>query len=895
MTRLSWLTNFVRLPLFRYGIVRTLRALKIPIAPVTLLMFVVTAIAVVPFATPPVYWLPEAGDNETFLGTLLAAQAAVAALTLAVTLFVMQGVNNKPDADDRTYREYFRRSWVRFIFWGSLIAVLVTGIILLTDLFVGEIESAPGIRNLVIMAAVAFLANLLLAGALFERAMHLAHPEQWRTLKRLVNERDVREAIQVFVSRNQRAAASLEANQPDITAVFPDPGEGSADEAVKALLDDARRAMAERRQGEFTKSLDSIKELVTYAMDEIEKTDIGWSIPGQQPQWPPLRELGRNLYPIREEVIQEGNRDYVFELLRLDSWLASTGIQRLCGELFTAGLNGYRRNYQIANRPDSGKFRELLRDRFSLSAKSLIHGVVPEKGFPFIGEMVANQARMMSDAMEAGRPGDYERLHRGFEEWLDFLHFTWNVRRQPLLEETELYERLRQGYRIALMTLAGRATFLAQMGRIADADLYLDVARTVYSGPRQLADDIARAIGYDNSFTDFLWFEWDMEENEGSYGVRSSSPGQYPLTFFCMRLLELSGNITEPLVLRGNAKRVLDWFADNSERLANYLPDDPSMNRKQRQEAAIDVLRAAVGTDEIERDREIIGYALSEERVSEFKSDVYAAAFAENSVERLFEHAGAFLYLDSNAEGGPEELYFQGAESKGFFAEIPESARNRWARLGYNRWGRSLSTDVIRLLCEAADEAPLVSTSLDSPGALLQAINQAIEELAPSGELVAVLAGDWGGFQTALNANEPEGYEPAWRTPEADRAGEIGRYRGHAILRGPSFDERSVYIVEPRTWGCFVRAQCEGDQDLHIDVAPVSAERARKLLDDNPSHFPNEPDEESKLRQLQTLVEIVVGARHGFRVSDPSRARRIAGTEQTALAKEEGKHKAPED
>ena len=126
-------------------------------APPILLTIVVVAIILVSFLTPPISWLPEAGNNETLLGTFLAAQAAIAALTLAVTLFVMQGVSNKPDADDRMYREYFRRSWVRHIFWGSLIAAFATGIILLIDLFVGEANGAPGIRNLIIVAAVAFL------------------------------------------------------------------------------------------------------------------------------------------------------------------------------------------------------------------------------------------------------------------------------------------------------------------------------------------------------------------------------------------------------------------------------------------------------------------------------------------------------------------------------------------------------------------------------------------------------------------------------------------------------------------------------------------------------------------------------------------------------------------
>ena len=61
-----------------------------------------------------------------------------------------------------------------------------------------------------------------------------------------------------------------------------------------------------------------------------------------------MRDLRRNLYSFREDVIREGNREYVFELLGLDYWLLSTGARRRCGDLFTVGLECYRSNYQIS-------------------------------------------------------------------------------------------------------------------------------------------------------------------------------------------------------------------------------------------------------------------------------------------------------------------------------------------------------------------------------------------------------------------------------------------------------------------------------------------------------------------------------------------------------------------
>ena len=138
-----------------------------------------------------------------------------------------------------------------------------------------------------------------------------------------------------------------------------------------------------------------------------------------------------------------------------------------------------------------------------------------------------------------------------------------------------------------------------------------------------------------------------------------------------------------------------------------------------------------------------------------------------------------------------------------------------------------------------------------------------------------MLAGDWFDVLSELARQAPDGYQHARQIPEADRCGETGRYLGHPIIRGPHDGNRRLYVVEPGTWGCFVRAQVEGDRDLLVEVDAISLERARELLRGKPDYFPNEPDDASKLRKLQASVRVGVAARTGFRVTDPSRARRV--------------------
>ena len=843
---------------------------------------VLVAVALVagPVAISPISWLPEAGKSGTLLGTLLTAQAAIAALTLAVTLFVLQGASGRRDADDRMYREYVRRSWVRRIFWGSLIAVGITGVVLLTESFVGagELASAdtPDLRNLALLAPCAFFVNVVLAGLLFERATHVAQPEHWRTIRRHVNERDVREAVQVFLGRLRRAAAARKADDPDLSVAVPDPGEGSANEAVRALLDDGRRAMDERRREEFTKSLDSIKGLVMYAMDEIEGAGVSWAGPGSHPEWPPLKEFGRNVYSFREEVIRRGDRYEVAALVSLDLWAVKSGITRDCGELFTVGLDGYRRNYEIANRIGERQLPEIIRGQFWQAARLMYSESSLNKAYPYAREMVNHQERLLAEAMHADHPTDFERLHNGFETFLRTTGEDWGVAGLHRPETQGLYQRLAQGYRIALMGLGGRAVLVAESGRIADPRPYLEVVRGKYVSAETLAADIAHALNWDGTSAVNQWLEWEMEDAD-DFEVQSVSPENYPLTWFAVRLMELSTESLQTLDLHGSAQRVLGWFRENSRRLESQLGDTPAPAIEERREFAIAALEGAVRNDEVVEDYEIIGYDLSEERVSAFRSDVYAAASGPSSIEGLFERVGTTVDLASDADESLNERAIFILEHKGFLADLPANASINYARLDGDEWGRSLADDLIRQFCDVLDETPPVTASLNSAQELVRAIDEATGDLNPSSESVIVLAGNWRIVLSELDASEPDGYIPQWQIPEDERVGDVGQYRNNPIFRGPADKGRRLYVVDLGSWGYLLRAQIEDGYHILVKISTVSRERARELLTENPRHFASEPDEASKVRKLQTHVEILVRARRELRVADASRARRIVG------------------
>ena len=837
-----------------------------------------TALPTVPF-TQPIGWMPEASQAHTLLGPLLGAQAAITALTLAVTLFVMQGVRTRQDADDRIYAEYISRSQVRVIFRRSAGAVFVTGTVLTTEALVGDegkiAEAAPGAVNLVFVAAGAFIANLILAVQLFERALRLAKPQNWRDLRQDVNKRDVRQAVNAFLKRLTRVAKYQARNEIDYASQsVPSGDERLAYRAIEALLGDARRAMSERRLAIFETSLDSIIELVTYAVDLIEQADVRLNEARPRADWPPLRDLQMHLYAFREEVIHEGSREYVLKLLALDQRLVSEGVRRSCEDLFSTGLDGYRRNYQITTLLGGGQFHAMLRDRVTLNLNGLALTTRDQSLIAFAGEAVKNQKRMLSDAMRLSRPDDYQRLHEGFSSFL------WNIIRPATTdgvsshEARELNNRLWQQYRIALMGLAGRAATLSDLANVTDANLYITVARGEYTTLSRLAGDIRMALNSELQLGLPLRSEQEMQhpQTPGQFLVADHSE-KYVQTFFAIRIMDLANEPMPSLNLHGSAKQVLDWFLANSELLDHFVEENPNLTFGHRREIAIETLQGAVRNDELAEEKEIIECDISSAKIAAFTSAIRNKALSTNYIERLFQQAGRCTRLAVDAEEAPEERGYYELLPKVTFMEQAENERTYYSPIEGEQWGLALSNDAVHLLCEALGDTSEALVPVDSHQDLLNAIGDAADDLAsaPGSTMAIVLAGDWGNIELALYSEEL----PAWRLARSDPSLVVGRYQDHPILRGPSSGEPRIYVVDPSTWGKFVSAPFADGQRLRVEVKPISHERAQEMLKANPTLFEDTPDHESKLRKLQTYVEVAIAVRHRFTVADQSRARKI--------------------
>ena len=144
----------------------------------------------------------------------------------------------------------------------------------------------------------------------------------------------------------------------------------------------------------------------------------------------------------------------------------------------------------------------------------------------------------------------------------------------------------------------------------------------------ELADDVAKAVTGFSSWDKTLWMEWEREGVEIG-GAHRPTPHQYPLTWFTLRLMELSAEPNQTLDLRGCARLTLRWFEKNSVALAAHLRDVPAFSIEKRLEYAKAALRAAAckeHEEEVAADYEIIESDLNRERVSAFEADVHHGA-----------------------------------------------------------------------------------------------------------------------------------------------------------------------------------------------------------------------------------------------------------------------------
>ena len=817
------------------------------------LLFASLALAVANLA-PSIGWQLEAGKARELLAVLLTAQAAIVALTFIVAIFALEIIATQRNAKERLYRKYVRRAGLDWFLPSSVSAVGVTVVFLIAEAF-----GSGGSPSLVIAAALIAVASLALPVALFERVRAIARPSAEGKLQQEANLEDVGAALR---QKQDRRA---------------DPDAGSVDDVIQRLVADARRAVDEHRQEDVEGTFDTVWQLIEYALSEAESAEGGKGEPRLTAGWLSLFGLRENFYPLREHVISQGQREGVSLLDTFDYRLRTEGITRRREELFTVALDGYEDTYAIASRVgnDAGRawFRQVFWSTFRFTVG--LNTMDPDESFPYMKRAALYQERLLSLALHGDLHDDFKALSQEFAGVLEECGARWGAEQYPLPETAHLHAQLEQRVRIALMGLGGRALQLAQQNKVNDPQPYLDVVRAQYSSPETLAKDMAVALDLAETLEEGvpLWREW---ESEGipSLTVYSLNPARYPLAFFVLRLLELASAPLPALSLQGGTQRVSGWSTEHLSEVEGFVKVPPGETLEALKQHALSSLGDTVQSHEIAREEDIIRRPLSSSRIRDFKEGVRQSISENGATERLFTQAEALSHLGPEDASAPEPRGFNHFLTKDAFTDQPTTGPFRdlyVANYETHLYGVEIEHDVRQQFSEALSDAPVIEVPLDTPDALLQAIDGALADLTSASRAIVLLTGEWREIRNRLVEQSPARYEP-WRGED-----NLSYYRGHPILYpfNPPAGDRRVYVVEPGTWGSFLRAQFDDGTDLRVDIKPIDPAQAQELLGTNPNLFPDESNATARLRKIQTLVRCIIAVRSGFRVTDPTRARLI--------------------
>ena len=324
------------------------------------------------------------------------------------------------------------------------------------------------------------------------------------------------------------------------------------------------------------------------------------------------------------------------------------------------------------------------------------------------------------------------------------------------------------------MGLAGRAALLADSGAITDAREYLDLARNRYSRLGPLAGDLAQGLVDEDRQRFSIWSDWERE-GARPLVVQVVRPERYALTFFSVRLIELVSEAMSGVDLQGHASRVLDWFTANADGILQHAQLGPDLSAAHQRELAVAALGEAVRRDEVAADEEMIQRELSSVRIAGFTADVYATAFSDNTVERLFDHVDGLRWLPAGADDSPEPLVWQGFDAKGFFSDEPEGSGMHYGNPDGAVWGRAMVEHATQGLIGALADATEAKAALDSPEELLNAMEATLSDLEPTDPALLLFAGDWDAILAGLTARYSDRYEDVWQIPPAERIGDAER------------------------------------------------------------------------------------------------------------------------
>lgn len=818
--------------------------------------------------------LPE--EPARVIAPLAQVQGAIAAISLAVLVLIVEAVQRREDIVDATYEVFIREAFVRPVIASVLISTLGTAvafILVRTPSFDDE-------RNLALFAMISAAITIFAILSFTLRALAVLRPSQYREFKR----KAYLEQIKIGVDAQIKHINEIVAN-PTASIVPSSDTEMKAEQAMLQILGDVAVAIKLTRPDRIEEDIATIKSAFDYAAKMISDSNYN-DMPRDRSQTfglPLFASASRYLPSLWQASYASRSHENVRYVYRLHLHIAHLARDGIIDGLKETVVTNAMLSYQAGSGWPEGVAQGvrfawgvvenhvwlpmLLHDAQPLSqADTVLLRTVVESfqdsaalmvrdGNIVAFEQITAQISDLHDSLERNRYGDGE--------------FDYKINR-PI---NDLFHDVR----LALAALAGRAILSQKGGYTNNARAFVNRVHEILQKDRGAGEEsLERLFSARESMLAQRWLWWD-DRNDGSSlsRVRTVYPLQCPVLYFLTALLLDGPDARLPQALGSahlDGEGVLERHWASMCDVAGIRSD----MQETEKERIIGFIEAAKSADEHRRQDRIIMTPISETRVSQYVQEVlrtYKQTESSSALTSVFGGAGQAQVLPADDSDAPAESSLRWPRAfKGAFMRTIET--HYVADPSATRVMEKIETRRCQMMINLIGDRVGLTEAIPIAGnELFTEISHVLADLQPQFPLFLITGrgtDDLGRqlHRAQLNIKRPPSIALEQVPPDIEEALRAGK-----MMVRQHMGEPALYIIDVARWGLLRQAPI-GDDPLRVEVRAISAERAGELLDTGRIDAGSLNREEA-IRELQLQVEVEVTQRVDFVVEDPSAAVRI--------------------
>ncbi len=822
-------------------------------------------------------WLALPEDPARVVAPLAQVQGAIAAISLAVLVLIVEAVQRREDIVDATYEVFIREALVRPVIASVLISTFGTAIAFIlvrTPSFEDE-------RNLALFAMGSVAITILVILGFTLRALAVLQPSQYRKFKR----KAYLEQIRIGVTAQIEHINAIVAN-PTAPTMPSSATEMKAEQAMLQILGDVAVAIKLTRPDRIEEDIATIESAFDYAVKMIANSDYN-DIPKDRNQvfeLPLFASASRYLPSLWQASyasrVHENVR-YVYRLHLHIAHLARDGtIDDLKETVVTSAMLSYqaRSDWPEGVAQGVGFAWGVVRNHVWLPM--LLHSAHPSS--PIDTALLRTNVEGFQDiAASMVRDGDiaaFEQITAQISDLHDLLKH--NRRGDGKFDHkiNQPVDDLFHDVRLALAALAGLAILSQKGGYINNARAFVNRVHEILQGQPNAGESLERLLSADRSAFVQPWSWWDDRHDGSSLSrVRTIYPMQHPVLYFITaslidgldaRLPQALGSA--PLDGKGVLERHWAIICDVAG-----IRGDMQETEKER---IIGFIEAAKSADEHRRQDRIIMTPISEEHVSKYVQEVLRAYKQTES---------SSTPVVANVFGSVDRAHILPVDDSDALAELPFRLRGAFKgafmRTIQTHYVADPSATRVMETIEVRRRQMMVNLIDDQMG-LMEAIpvvgdeifteiSRVLADLQPQFPLFLITGQGTGDLWRRLhrarsNIRQPILTELEQIPPDVEAALRIGE-----IMVSQQIGKPALYIIDVARWGRLRQANI-GNEPLRVELHAISAERAGELLDTG-CISAGDLSREEAMRALQLQVEVEVAQRVDFVVEDPSAAVRI--------------------